>query len=123
VRVERRRTKKLIAGFHFLRTDQTRWKCGECRAQGLESRRRCGFLPEAKRAAKRLVWVKPRVGLDECPKSYVTAESAELVEKFVVWKVSGGGAWDGLRAREGDAFQVLEEEWRASTEAGVTNGN
>jgi hypothetical protein len=61
--------------------------------------------------------------LEECPQSYVTAASVELVERFLVWKASSVRDWTGLSAREGDAFQLLEEEWRTATEAGVGHGN
>jgi len=90
--------------------------------QGLEQRRRCGFLPEGKRGPARLVWVQGKTGTDECPKSLTTAASAELVERFFVWKASGAGSWDKLSAREADAFVVLEEEWRTSSDSGVANG-
>jgi hypothetical protein len=110
--VERGRAKKLIVAFHFLRTDQTRWKCDACRQQGLERRRRCGFLAEDQRGEARLVWANGRAGVDECPKSFTTAASAEMVERFALWKASGGGDWQQLNARDADAFQVLDEEWR-----------
>jgi hypothetical protein len=52
------------------------------------------------------------MGVEECPKSFVSAASLELVEKFFTWKFSGGGAlWD-LAARDADAFLILEKEWR-----------
>ncbi len=117
MRAERGRAKKLIVAFHFLRTDQARWKCDACREQGLDVKRRCGFLPEERRGEARLVWVKGRTGVQECPKSFGTPASAELVERFFVWKASGAGGWSALSARQADAFQVLEEEWRGA------NGN
>ena len=60
MRVERERKKKLIVAFHFLRADGAiaGWKCEQCRRQGLEARRRCGFLPEAQRGAARVVWAR-----------------------------------------------------------------
>ena len=63
VRSERRPTKKLIVAFHFLRGDGARWECDACRRQGLEARRRCGFLPEERRGAKR-IGVGARAGVD-----------------------------------------------------------
>lgn len=116
MRVERGRAKKLIVAFHFLRTDQTRWRCDACRQQGLEKRRRCGFLPVEQRGEARLVWVRGKTGVDECPKSLMTAASVEFVERFFVWKASGAGGWGELAARQADAFQLLEEEWRSSAE-------
>jgi hypothetical protein len=52
----------------------------------------------------------------------MTAASAELVERFFVWKASGAGGWSELSARHADAFQVLEDEWRVSADIGVANG-
>jgi hypothetical protein len=117
VRAERSRKKKLIVAFHFLRLDtpgagQAGWKCEQCRRQGLEIRRRCGFLPEAQRGASRAVWVRGRAIAEECPKSLVTAASVEFLEKFFAWKFSGRYG-EELTAREADAFLILEKEWRA----------
>ena len=115
MRAERERKKKLIVAFHFLRAqranqDLAGWKCEQCRRQGLEARRRCGFLPEDKRGPKRVVWARGRVGIEECPTSFVTPVSAEFLEKFFVWKAVGAGE---LTAREAEAFMALEIELRA----------
>ena len=110
MRAERSRKKKLIVAFHFLRSPQAGWRCDQCRRQGLEARRRCGFLPDAERGAARLVWVRGRAAAEECPKSLVTPESIELVEKFFAGKIAGVAE---LTAREADAWLVLEQEWRA----------
>jgi hypothetical protein len=117
MRVERERKKKLTVAFHFLRADgNAGWRCEQCRRQGLEARRRCGFLPEARREPARVVWARGRVATEECPTSFVTPASVELVEKYFAWKVS---AWNGeLTAREAEAFVVLEREWRTEQ----TNG-
>lgn len=119
MRAERGRAKKLIVAFHFFRTEQAGWKCDACRKQGLEKRRRCGFLPEAERGPARLVWVRGRAASEECPKSLVTPETLALLESHVAWKASGGSGWRELGAREADAFLALEEEWRRE----VTNGS
>jgi hypothetical protein len=110
VRAERRRTKKLIVAFHFLRGDGARWECDACRKQGLEARRRCGFLPAERRSAKRIVWARGRASTEECPKSLITAESIELLERFLASKAWG---WKDPTAREADAFLALEQELRA----------
>lgn len=107
---ERRPTKKLIVAFHFLRGDVSRWECDACRKQGLEARRRCGFLAEERRGAKRIVWAHGPASTDECPKSLMTAESIELLERFFAWKTWGA---EDLTAREADAFLSLERELRA----------
>ena len=122
MRVERERKKKLIVAFHFLRAEQVNvnqapagWKCEQCRRQRLEARRRCGFLPEAKRDAARVVWARGRVATEECPTSFVTPASVEFIESYFASKVVGVGE---LTAREAEAFVVLEQEWRTEQ----TNG-
>jgi hypothetical protein len=110
VRAERGPTKKLIVAFHFLRGDGARWECDACRRQGLEARRRCGFLPAEQRGAKRIVWAHGAAATEECPKSLVTAESIELLERFFTSKTWG---WKDPTAREADAFLALEQELRA----------
>ncbi len=85
----------------------------------MEKRRRCGFLPEAERGPARLVWARGRTAAEECPKSLVTPESMALLEAHGAWKMSVGGMWCELGAREADAFLALEEEWRRE----VTNGS
>jgi len=110
MRAERRPPKKLIVAFHFLRGDGAGWECDVCRKQGLEARRRCGFLPVEERGAKRIVWARGPAATEECPKSLVTAESIELLEKFFASKVWG---WKEPTAREADAFLALERELRA----------
>lgn len=112
MRVDGRRTKKLIVAFHFQQSNQAAWRCDECRRQGLEARRRCGFVAEERRAERRLVWARGRVATDECPKSAVTAQSLEWIEKFLTWKFIGRAElWD-WPARDADALLILEREWR-----------
>lgn len=110
MRAERRPTKKLIVAFHFLRGNGARWECDACRKQGLEARRRCGFLSPELRGAKRIVWARGPASTEECPNSLVTAESIELLERFSASKSWG---WKDPTAREADAFLALEQELRA----------
>jgi hypothetical protein len=118
MRVERERKKKLIVAFHFLRAERTGmsqaagWKCEQCRRQGLEARRRCGFLPEAKRDAARVVWARGKVATEECPTSLVTPASIELVEKYFAYVALNPMGASELTAREAEAFLVLERELR-----------
>lgn len=115
MRIERERKKKLIVAFHFLRAEsfgspsQAGWRCEQCRRQGLEARRRCGFLPEGERGAPRVVWARNGAAAEECPTSLVTPASIEFVERFFAWKTVG---LTELTAREAEAFAVLEREWR-----------
>ena len=112
MRTERERKKKLTIAFHFYSQDQAGWNCETCRRQGLEKRRRCGFLPEEARGPARLVWIRGGAASEECPKSLVTGTSLELLEKFYAWK-AGGGSLLKMRAREAEAMLLLESERRA----------
>ena len=42
----------------------------------------------------------------------MTPKSAELVERFIVWKLGGGGDLAAREAKQADAFLALEKEWR-----------
>ena len=106
-----------MVAFHFYRTSQAGWKCDQCRRQGLDVKRRCGFLAEEKRGPKKLVWMRGRVSSEECPKSLVTPASIELLEKFFGWKFACGGSLEERAAREADGFLILEQELRAEAEA------
>jgi hypothetical protein len=46
------------------------------------------------------------------PKSLITPESIERLERFLAWRFAGGGGLMDLPAKDGDAFLVLEEERR-----------
>ena len=115
MRPERRPKKKLIVAFHFLRGEAARWECDACRKQGLEARRRCGFIPAEQRGAKRIVWARATVSSEECPRSLMTAESMELLEKFFFSQRLG---WKDPTAREAEAFLILDQEIRAEGEHG-----
>lgn len=54
------------------------------------------------------MWGRKGVWLDECPKSYIAAESEALVEEFLVWRRMGGSS-ERLSARQVDAFVLLEK--------------
>jgi hypothetical protein len=54
--------------------------------------------------------MRGRAASEECPKSLVTPASIEFVERFFAARISSAGE---LTAREADAFQILEKEWRA----------
>ena len=118
MRIGRGRKKKLIVAFHFLRAEganpnQAGWRCGQCRRQKLEARRRCGFLAETERGAPRVVWARGGASAEECPTSLVTPASIEFLESFLAWKTVGKGELTAqLSAREAEAFAVLEREWR-----------
>lgn len=55
------------------------------------------------------VWARKRISLTTCPKAYVTAESMQMVEEFLVRKRLGCRMDpQNLSARQVDAFLVLE---------------
>jgi hypothetical protein len=56
------------------------------------------------------VWARGGVGVFECPKSYITAESLTWIEEFHVRKLFGFGDVMSLPARAVDAFCALERE-------------
>jgi len=56
------------------------------------------------------VWARGTASTEECPKSLMTAESIELLERF--FAACSWGSRDPT-AREADAFLALEQELRA----------
>ena len=53
-----------------------------------------GFFRRSERGTARVVWARGRVATEECPTSFVTPASMELVEKYFAWKdvcMEGGG--------------------------------
>ena len=109
MRVERRRTKKLIVAFHFLAGRPAAWKCDDCRAKGLTEKRRCGWQAGA-RAGGAPVWAKRGLAIFECPTSYITAETLTFVEEYHARRMFGFGDVAALPARTVDAFSILERE-------------
>jgi len=57
----------------------------------------------------RPVWARADVAIETCPKSYITAESAGLVEEFLVRRRLGGMRFEELTARQVEAFLILEK--------------
>ncbi|MGH9659565.1 MAG: hypothetical protein ACRD96_13540 [Bryobacteraceae bacterium] len=102
--------KKLIVAFHFEQSDQAGWKCDQCRNAGLEMKRRCGWAPGAGETPARVVWAKGRASADRCPKSVITAQSLDWIERFVVWRRLGALYPEPLGAKDIEAFLVLEQE-------------
>jgi hypothetical protein len=100
-----------------------------CRQNGLEVKRRCGFLPDEKRGEPRIVWGRKQTQSDECPKSLVTGESLAMVEEFFVRRRLGVGDSIGIEApgfaavaaRKVDAFLILRDEMEREERDGKTN--
>jgi hypothetical protein len=110
VRDERSRTKKLIAAFHFQFANEAGWKCGECRRQGLEQVRRCGWIELKQDQPRRPVWARRHSAIEECPRSHITAQSVAWLEAFYAWRLTGRSGLDDVPARLADAFLILEVE-------------
>jgi len=118
VRFERARKKKLIVAFHFQFGNRAGWRCDACRKNGLEKKRRCGWLPNDDAPSVPIVWARGRTSLAACPTSTITAESIALLEEFHAWKLLGGGAYSDLPARLVEAIFILENELRAESNDG-----
>ncbi len=86
------------------------WDCGSCRKNGLEKKRRCGFLPHGERGDARIVWGRKQISTEECPKSLVTGESLALLEEFLVRRRLSMPETDDLEARKVDGFLILREQ-------------
>jgi hypothetical protein len=121
VRADGDRKKKLIVAFHFQFANRAGWDCDACRKNGLEVKRRCGFLLPENRAEPRTVWARKRTRTEECPKSLVTGESLALLEEFFVRRRLG--MVDGMEtpARKVDAFLILREEMEREERDGTTS--
>ena len=76
----------------------------------MERARRCGWLAEEARGPEGVVWARRGVQAKECPRSLVTAESAAVVEEFLIWNLSGGRLRMGMMAREAEAMLLLRQE-------------
>jgi len=113
MRTERERKKKLIVAFHFQFANQTAWKCDTCRAQRLESRRRCGYIPQTSRGPERIVWMRGSARVTECPKSLISPDSIAWLESYQARRTFGFGDIMHLPARAVDAFSILEIELAA----------
>jgi hypothetical protein len=95
-----------------------------CRQNGLEVKRRCGFLPDEKRGEPRIVWGRKQTQSEECPKSLVTGESLAMVEEFFVRRRLEAGdsaGLEGMAARKVDAFLILRDEMEREERDGKTH--
>lgn len=58
------------------------------------------------------MWGRRNIGLDQCPKPYITAESRALLEEYLRWKRLRVCS-EELSARQVEAFLLLEKELAA----------
>ncbi len=99
-----------MVAFHFQFANRAGWDCDACRKNGLEGKRRCGYLPAESRGRPRVVWARKRALAEECPKTLVTGESLSLLEEFFVRRRLGMPDGIEMPARKVDAFLILREE-------------
>ncbi len=92
-------------------SNQAGWGCDECRKAGLETKRRCGWLPIPDDERGTVVWARGGAALTRCPKSVITGESEALVEEFLMRRRLGGFALGEMSARQAEAFVVLQREF------------
>ena len=57
-----------------------------------------------------MVWAKGRIATEECPKSYITAQSMEWIERFAMWRRLGQSYPAPVSVKEIEAFVVLDQE-------------
>ncbi len=110
-----------MVAFHFQFSSQAGWKCDSCRKSGLERKRRCGWLGIGDEPQAPPVWARRNVCLATCPKSFITAESASLLEDFWMRRRLGGMALEELSGRQADAFTILETAVAAEMKDGQQN--
>jgi hypothetical protein len=67
------------------------------------------------------VWARKYLALETCPKSTITAESQNLVEEFLVRRRLRALDWEGLSARQVEAFVILEKTLAEEIEDGQHN--
>jgi hypothetical protein len=99
---------------------RTGWDCDSCRKNGLETKRRCGFLPAERRGEPRIVWGRRRMSVDECPRSLVTGESLSLLEEFFVRRRLGIPDSLETEARKVEAFLILRDLMEKEERNGTT---
>ena len=58
------------------------------------------------------MWARGKVSTTECPKSLMTPQSIEWVERFSAWKITGQPTDKELSAKDLDALWVLERQWK-----------
>ena len=64
------------------------------------------------------VWARGHVFARQCPKSVITGQSLDLLEKFRLWKLMGQGPLWNMEAKCADALLLLNEEWQKEMENG-----
>jgi hypothetical protein len=112
----------LIVAFHFQLSNPAAWKCDACRVAGLEIQRRCGWAAARGASPSHVVWARGSVSTDECPKSFITAQSIVWVEEFFAWKSLQLNLSFDLNAKQAEAFLILEEQLQREKQNGGQSG-
>ncbi len=64
------------------------------------------------------MWGNRKIVAEECPVSYINAESLSFIEAFTVWKLMGGSHLMEMPARTVEAFCLLEKELQSEVSDG-----
>jgi hypothetical protein len=56
------------------------------------------------------VWARGRVATEECPRSYVSAQSLEWLEKYFLWRRLGALYPEPVSVKDLEAFTALDQE-------------
>lgn len=108
--IERGRTKKLILALHYYKGGTAGWRCEDCRRQGLEERRRCGWRESGEGNAQ-AIWVGRGSSASRCPKTVITADSVAWLEMWTGWRLAGRAPEACWSAKDLEAMGTLENEW------------
>jgi hypothetical protein len=81
-------------------------------------KRQCGWEESVERRQAKPVWARRNHVVNECPRSYISAESQTLIEQFNVWKLAGGSEFSAWPARVVEAMCILEQELRQEARHG-----
>jgi len=65
-----------------------------------------------------MVWSRNNVAVDECPKSFITAQSLTWLEEFFIMRQFWQPQLYDLPARQADAFLILENERKSEAHHG-----
>jgi len=82
--------------------------------------RNCGWSSEPRGSiAARPVWARKETASFACPKSVISSQSLEMLERFSYWKICGGSLMDE-EAKVADSILFLNEQWVKEQHDGET---
>lgn len=112
------RKKKLIVAFQFRTANRAAWKCDTCRAQRLDIKRRCAWLKEDLLPPERVVWAGRSIHTTQCPKSLITSDSIDWMERHYLGRMFGFADLFSMPARTVEAFLLIETELASEKQDG-----